>query len=651
MNEQTKDHGVPFGEAMKVWGRVAALSFGGPAGQIAVMHRIIVEEKRWIGENRFLQALNYCTLLPGPEAQQLAIYIGWLMHKTKGGLFAGTLFVLPGLIAIMALSWIYVLLGKLTIVEGLFFGLKAAVLVVVVEAVLRVGRRALRNNVMVALAAISFVAIFFYDVPFPIIVFGAGIIGYVAGRAGLQPFLAGGGHGKVGAKQVADRESLLGEETPDHAKPNLRWSLSITAIFLALWLVPVAALYLALGGDNVFTKIAIFFSEMAVVTFGGAYAVLAYVAQQAVENYHWLKPGEMLDGLGMAETTPGPLIMVTQFVGFLAAWREPGAMPPLLAATLGGLLTTWVTFTPCFLWIFFGAPFVEALRSSKALGAALGAITAAVVGVILNLAVWFGLHVLFTNIVPTHFLGASVGVPVLSSVDVPSLVLAIAAAIAIFRFKLGMIPVLLASALAGMTYYLVIGSISVSRRRAICQKMKALRSEQCCGTSPAGSQEVGDAPQIPMTRRLRPYGSALRPGMEPRRTIDAACSTGRRASGHRSRPGCGATMPLRRGAARQHMWPRPSAPSPACARRWQPRSAAWSNRWCCGGPCGARPASHRSRGAPTARRSRGAPATMKPSRRVARPSNAPSGPNAGGRNHQAAEVGWFHRRCHRVGRP
>ena len=245
MNKQATDHGVPFGEAMKVWARVAALSFGGPAGQIAVMHRIIVEEKRWIGENRFLQALNYCTLLPGPEAQQLAIYIGWLMHRTRGGLFAGTLFVLPGLIAIMALSWIYVLLGKLTIVEGLFFGLKAAVLVVVVEAVLRVGKRALKNNVMVALAAISFVAIFFYDVPFPIIVFGAGIIGYVAGRAGLEPFLTGGGHGKVGAKQVADRDSLLGEETPDHARPNLRWSLSITAVFLALWLVPVAALYLS----------------------------------------------------------------------------------------------------------------------------------------------------------------------------------------------------------------------------------------------------------------------------------------------------------------------------------------------------------------------------------------------------------------------
>ncbi len=454
-----KDHGVSFGEAMKVWARVAALSFGGPAGQIAVMHRIIVEEKKWIGENRFLQALNYCTLLPGPEAQQLAIYIGWLMHKTKGGLLAGTLFVLPGLVAIMALSWIYVLLGKVPAVEGLFFGLKAAVLVIVVEAVLRVGRRALKNNVMVALAAASFIALFFYDVPFPVVIFGAGIIGYLGGRAGLQPFLVGGGHGKVGELQVADRDSLLGEETPEHARPNLRWSTSVTGILLALWLVPVGALYVGVGGDNVFTQIAIFFSKMAMVTFGGAYAVLAYVAQQAVEHYHWVQPAEMLDGLGMAETTPGPLIMVTQFVGFLAAWRDPGSLPPLLAATLGGLLTTWVTFVPCFVWIFFGAPFVEVLRSNKALGAALGAITAAVVGVILNLAVWFALHVLFAKLVPVSFLGSSVSLPILSSIDVAPSVLAAASAIAIFRFKIGMIPVLLASALTGMAFYLVAGAV------------------------------------------------------------------------------------------------------------------------------------------------------------------------------------------------
>jgi chromate transporter len=437
---------------MRVWARVAALSFGGPAGQIAVMHRIIVEEKKWIGENRFLQALNYCTLLPGPEAQQLAIYIGWLMHKTKGGLVAGILFVLPGLLAIMALSWIYVLLGKVPLVQGLFFGLKAAVLVIVVEAVLRVGKRAHRVVLERALAVAAFLALFFFDVPFPIIVVAAGLIGYAGGKMGVPAFLGGGGHGKVGARQLADADSLLGEETPEHARPNVRWSLGITAIFLVLWLVPVAALYFGPGGGNVFTQIALFFSKLAVVTFGGAYAVLAYMAQQAVDNYHWVTAGQMLDGLGMAETTPGPLIMVTQF----AAWRDPGTMPPLLAATLGGLLTTWVTFTPCFLWIFFGAPFVEALRANKELGAALGAITAAVVGVILNLAVWFALHVLFARLTPVHWLGVAVDVPVLSSLDVPSAVLSVAA-VAIFRFKLGMIPVLLASSLAGVVLFLGLG--------------------------------------------------------------------------------------------------------------------------------------------------------------------------------------------------
>jgi chromate transporter len=454
-----KDHGVPFGEAMKVWARVAALSFGGPAGQIAVMHRIVVEEKKWIGENRFLQALNYCTLLPGPEAQQLAVYIGWLMHKTRGGLVAGILFVLPGLIAIMALSWIYVLLGKVTVVQGLFFGLKAAVLVIVIEAVLRVGKRALKNNVMRGIAAAAFVAIFFYDAPFPLIIVAAALLGWLGGRFGWKPFLTGGGHGKVGDKQVADADSLLGEETPEHAKPNLRWSLGISGLFLALWLVPVALIWATLGPDNVFTQIALFFSKMAVVTFGGAYAVLAYVAQQAVDQYHWVKPGEMLDGLGMAETTPGPLIMVTQFVGFLGAWRAPGSLNPVLAGTLGGLLTTWVTFTPCFLWIFFGAPFVEVLRANKALAAALGAVTAAVVGVILNLAVWFALHVLFAELHPVQWLGAELDVPVLASVNVPSMILAAAAAIAVFRFKLGMVPVLLASSLVGVAYFLVSGGI------------------------------------------------------------------------------------------------------------------------------------------------------------------------------------------------
>ena len=443
-------HGIPLGEAVRVWGRIAALSFGGPAGQIAVMHRILVEEKRWIGERRFLHALNYCMLLPGPEAQQLAVYIGWLLHKTKGGLIAGTLFVLPGLVAIMALSWLYAGLGNVGIVEALFFGLKAAVLAIVLEAVVRIGRRALKNNVMLAVAAGAFVAIFFFDVAFPLIILSAGLIGFFGGRAGAAPFLVGGGHGSLGGEALADADSALGEGTPAHARPSLAWSLKISAIFLVLWLGPVVALILALGSENVFSQIAVFFSKMAVVTFGGAYAVLAYVAQQAVENYGWLRPGEMLDGLGMAETTPGPLIMVTQFVGFLGAAREAGGMHPLLAGTLGGILTTWVTFLPCFLWIFLGAPFVEALRGNKALSAALSAISAAVVGVILNLAIWFAMHSLFGEVREVAGAGFRSDVPVLSSINWAALLLTLAALVAVFRFKLGTLTVLAGCAAAGL---------------------------------------------------------------------------------------------------------------------------------------------------------------------------------------------------------
>jgi len=452
-------HGIPFAEALRVWLRIAALSFGGPAGQIAVMHRILVEEKRWIGENRFLHALNYCMLLPGPEAQQLAVYIGWLLHKTRGGLVAGTLFVLPGLLAIMALSWLYAAFGKVGLVAALFFGLKAAVLAIVLEAVLRIGRRALRNGVMVTLAAVAFVAIFLLDVPFPLIILGAALIGWLGGRAGLAAFRPGGGHGRIGARQVADAESVLGEHLPAHARPPLAWSLKVAASFLLLWLAPTALLVLSLGADDVFSQIAVFFSKMAVVTFGGAYAVLAYVAQAAVGTYGWLEPGEMLDGLGMAETTPGPLIMVTQFVGFMGAFREPGTLPPLLAGTLGGLLTTWVTFVPCFLWIFLGAPFVETLRGNRALSAALSTITAAVVGVILNLAVWFGLHVLFAEVRVVRLGPATLDVPVLATLDVPALLLTAFAVLAVFRLKLGMIPVLAASAGLGMLYHLATAGI------------------------------------------------------------------------------------------------------------------------------------------------------------------------------------------------
>ena len=449
------NHGIPLGEATRIWAKIAALSFGGPAGQIAVMHRLLVEEKKWIGEERFLHALNYCMLLPGPEAQQLAIYIGWLLHKTKGGLIAGILFVLPGFLAILGLSYIYVLLGKVPLVEGLFFGLKAAVLAVVVQAVVRVGSRALKNNVMRGIAAAAFVAIFFLDAPFPLIVLAAGLIGYLGSRSGIAQFKGGGGHGPASGNVIHDRDTALGESLPDHARPNLRWSLQISTVLLLLWLVPVLALFLALGPDDVFARVASFFSQMAVVTFGGAYAVLAYVAQEAVGTFGWLRPGEMLDGLGMAETTPGPLIMVTQFVGFLAAFRDAGTLPPLVAATFGAILTTWVTFVPCFLWIFAGAPFIERLRGNRALSSALTAITAAVVGVILNLALWFAIHTLFARVhaVPTPT--GSLDVPVLASINLPALALSAAALIAVLRFKAGVLPVLLCSAAAGAAYVLL----------------------------------------------------------------------------------------------------------------------------------------------------------------------------------------------------
>ncbi len=440
-----------FAEAMLVWLKVAALSFGGPAGQIAVMHRIIVEEKRWISESRFLHALNYCMLLPGPEAQQLATYIGWLMHKTKGGIVAGGLFIIPGVVSIMALSWVYALYGKLGWVAALFFGLKAAVLAIVVEAVVRIGKRALRSNAMLLLAASAFVLIFFFAVPFPLIVFGAALIGFIAAKLS-HPAFQGGSHGTNG--KTDDGDYLLAEELPAHANPTLKHTLLVATIWLALWLAPVALLVAILGGGNIFSQIAVFFSKMAMVTFGGAYAALAYVAQQAVLHYQWLTAGEMLDGLGMAETTPGPLIMVLQFVGFIGAFRDPGTLSPLMAGTLGGLLATWVTFTPCFLWIFLGAPYIEKLRGNKPIAGALSAITAAVVGVILNLAVWFAIHTIFRDTVRMERFGFAFDAPVFSSVNVAALLLSLAAAIAIFRFKAGMIVTLMACSIAGILLYL-----------------------------------------------------------------------------------------------------------------------------------------------------------------------------------------------------
>jgi chromate transporter len=448
-------HGVSLHDALRVWARVALLSFGGPAGQIAVMHRILVEEKRWISEERFLHALSYCMLLPGPEAQQLATYIGWLMHRTLGGLLAGGLFVVPGIIAIMALSYVYAAFGNVPIVVALFFGLKAAVLAIVVEAVIRIGKKSLKNRIMKVLAAVAFVGIFFFNVPFPIIVFGAALIGLFGAASGVKAFQVTTDHGSnsnLGNDALVD--SLLGESQPEHTRPNFSRFLRVAAIWLALWLVPVIVLLAMLGSENVFSQIAIFFSKMAMVTFGGAYAVLAYVAQQAVDHYGWLKPGEMLDGLGMAETTPGPLIMVLQFVGFMAAYRDPGTLSPMLAGTLGGLLATWVTFTPCFLWIFLGAPFIEVIRENKALASALSAITAAVVGVVLNLAVWFAIHTIFRETVPVHALLMDFDAPKLASVNPWALGLSVAAAVAIFRFKIGMIPTLAACCAFGLVLYI-----------------------------------------------------------------------------------------------------------------------------------------------------------------------------------------------------
>jgi chromate transporter len=450
---------IPFGEAVGVWARVAALSFGGPAGQIAVMHRILVEEKHWIGETRFLHALNYCMLLPGPEAHELAIYIGWLLHKVRGGILAGVLFVLPGLLALTALSLVYVEFGHIGIVQAAFFGLKAAVLAVVLEAVLRVGKRALKSRGLVAIAALAFTGIFAFALPFPLIILAAAVIGWLGNAAGLPWFATTDGHGAAKAESgpPAYIDAVFAHGVPSHARPSLARFLTAATLGLAVWLAPLIALLFASGGNNVFTSIALFNSKMAVVTFGGAYAVLAYMAQQAVTQYHWLKPGEMLVGLGFAETTPGPLISVVQFVGFMAAFRQGHALSPALAGVLGGALAMWCTFVPPFIWIFVGGPYVEALIGNKALNAALSAITAAVVGVILNLAVWFALHTLFARVATIGGPLLSLPLPMWNSIDWPALVLSVAAAVAIFRFKAGMLATFAACSAAGIAYHLMFG--------------------------------------------------------------------------------------------------------------------------------------------------------------------------------------------------
>lgn len=426
---------IPFSEALAVWWHIGLLSFGGPAGQIALMHKVIVDEKKWLDEARFLHALNYCMLLPGPEAQQLATYIGWLLHGVKGGLVAGCLFILPGAIAMLVLTWIYVLLGDLSLIQGLFFGLKAAVLAIVVQALLRIARRTLVDRLKPLIALMAFLGLYLAALPFPLVVLGAGVLGWLA----AHPLRA-----QAQSPLVTSQTGYL--QIPAAKAAN---ALKAASVCAALWLLTLAVLWLWRGQSDVFTEIAVFFSKMAVVTFGGAYAVLAYVAQQGVEHYQWLQPDEMLNGLGLAETTPGPLILVTQFVGFLGAFRQSGVEPALLAGTLGALLTTWVTFLPCFVWIFAGAPFVESLRDNRRLSAALAAITAAVVGVIANLALWFAINVLFSETRRVAVAGLNVRVPQLHTIDLPLAILCVMAFVMIFKFRWSLLRTLGVMALAG----------------------------------------------------------------------------------------------------------------------------------------------------------------------------------------------------------
>lgn len=434
-----------FAEMTATFAKIAALSFGGPAGQIALMHKVLVEEKRWISEERFLHALSYCTLLPGPEAQQLATYVGWLLHGTKGGVMAGTLFVVPGFLIILALSATYALFQQTEVLASVFYGLKAAVLAIVVEAVLRVSKRALKNEIMMAVATAAFVALFLFALPFPIVVFVAGIIGYIGARIRPDVF-------KASAHKAAG--SVSGPAVIDANEPDLEpsWGLAArtVATWGALWIAPLLLVILLFGWDSTFASVFSFFSQMAVVTFGGAYAVLAYVAQEAVQTFGWLRPGEMIDGLALAETTPGPLVLVLTFVGFLATYRAPLFLDPLWAGLLGAFLTTWATFLPCFLWIFLGAPFIERLRSNAALSGAMATITAAVVGIILNLAIWFAMHVVFRRVDEIVAGPLRLSWPLGSSVDPVALILVILAAVATFWFKLGMLKTLAVFGAAGL---------------------------------------------------------------------------------------------------------------------------------------------------------------------------------------------------------
>ena len=422
-----------FREALRFWSKLGWISFGGPAGQIAIMHKELVERRRWLSEDHFLHALNFCMLLPGPEAQQLATYLGWRLHGARGGIAAGVLFVLPSVFILLALSWLYMACGEITWIQGLFYGLIPAVIAIVLSAVKRIGAKALRSPSLWMLAGSSFVAIYHYKISFVIIILTAALIGYVGGKIYPQQFPAGKGHGKSGS------DELPSVVLPASPRASFARTAVIGVICLTLWWLPVITIGLLLGWEGIHFQEGLFFSKAALVTIGGAYSVLPYVSQMTVEHYHWLAPQQMMAGLGLAETTPGPLIMVLQFVGFVAAWQHPGNLQPLAAATLGALVTTWVTFLPCFLFVFLGAPHVEGLRERPALASALTAITAAVVGVILNLAIVFA----------THALQPAVGV-----FDYFVAGVALAAWLAMERFKLGVIPTLAACALLGVIWKL-----------------------------------------------------------------------------------------------------------------------------------------------------------------------------------------------------
>jgi chromate transporter len=421
-----------FREALFFWLKLGFISFGGPTGQIAIMQAELVEKRRWISHARFLHALNFCMLLPGPEAQQLATYIGWLLHRTWGGVVAGALFVLPSMFILWGLSYVYMAYGNVPWLAAIFYGLKPAVMAIVAYALIRIGSKVLRNPTMWALAMAAFVSIFFFKVPFPIIVIAAAVIGFVGGTYWKKQFHVLSGHSaKASDKSVLDDDS----EVPEHAKPNWAKAIRVTVTCLLLWWLPVVLLGLWTGWNSIFTREGVFFSKAAVVTFGGAYAVLPYVAQHSVETHHWISAGQMLDGLGLAETTPGPLIMVTQFVGFVGAWQHPEGFSPALAATIGAFITTWTTFLPCFLWTFLGAPHIEQVRGNARMTTSLSAVTAAVVGVVLNLAVWFAMHVLW---------------PAGGGFDWFALAIAGVAFVGLLRWKWNVIPVVSGAALAGL---------------------------------------------------------------------------------------------------------------------------------------------------------------------------------------------------------